>query len=554
MSEEEEVKVGVFICHCGTNIGGILDIPKVTEYAKTLPNVTYAADNLYTCSEAGLLEIRDKIKKFDLNRVIVASCTPRTHEPLFRSTCQEAGINPYLFEMVNIRDQDSWVHMKEPEKGTEKAKDLIRMGVSKAVLLEPLDKIKVKVTPSALIIGGGIAGMHAALDLANQGFETTLIEKESDLGGNLNSVHKVFPTHDDASKILEIKELVKNHQKITVLTSAIPIKVDGFIGNFEITVKQGEKTLNFNVGAIIVATGAKVLIPEGLFSYDGKKVITQLELEQLLKSNKVNAKNIVMIQCAGARNDERPYCSNICCMTALKNAMLIKEHNPDANIIILYRDIQAYGTVYQNYYRKARENGIIFIRYLPEKQPIVKKDHVEIFTESLNDTINVPYNLVVLSTPLIAHDDSTDLAKMLKVPQQENKFFLEAHVKLRPSDFATDGIFVCGSAHWPADIRESISQANAAASRASMIISKDMIEVEGSTAEVDTEMCIGCGVCIKLCPYNAISKNEEKLATVNKVLCKGCGICGASCLVNAITIHHFTNEQIISEINTCVEE
>ena len=550
---EEEAKIGVFICHCGTNIGGILDIPRITEYTKTLPNVIYAADNLYTCSEAGLREIRDKIKEFNLSRVVVASCTPRTHEPLFKSTCQEAGINPYLFEMVNIRDQDSWVHMKEPEKGTEKAKDLIRMGVSKAALLEPLEKIKVKVNPSALIIGGGIAGMYAALDLANQGFQTTLIEKESELGGVLNSVNKIYPTHDDASKILEIKELVKIHQKINVLTSAIPIKVDGFVGNFEITVKQGEKTTDFNVGAIIVATGAKVLIPEGLFNYDGKNVITQLELEQLLKDNKVNAQSIVMIQCAGARNDERPYCSNICCMTALKNALLIKERNPDANITILYRDIQAYGTVYQNYYRKARGSGIIFISYISEKLPIVKEDHIEVYSDLLNHTIDVPYNLVVLSTPLIAHDDSTELAKMLKIPQQEDKFFLEAHVKLRPSDFATDGIFVCGSAHWPADIRESISQANAAASRASTIISKDMIEVEGSTAEVDSEICIGCGVCIKLCPYSAISKNEDKVVIVNKVLCKGCGVCGASCLANAITIHHFTNDQIISEINACTE-
>ena len=551
---EEKAKIGVFICHCGTNIGGILDISKITEYAKTLPNVIYAADNLYTCSEAGLLEIRNKIIDLNLNRVVVASCTPRTHEPLFRSTCQEAGLNPYLFEMVNIRDQDSWVHMKEPEKGTEKAKDLIRMGASKAALLQPLEKIKVGVNPSALIIGGGIAGMHAALDLSNQGFQTTLVEKESELGGNLNSVNKVYPTHDYASKLLEIKELVNTHQKINVLTSTIPIKVDGFVGNFEITVKQGEKILNFNVGVIIVATGAKVLIPEGLFGYDGKYVINQLELEQLLKDNNVNAQNVVMIQCAGARNDERPYCSNICCMTALKNAMLIKENNPDANITILYRDIQAYGTIYQNYYRKAREKGIVFIRYLLEKLPTVKEDHIEVYSDLLNDKISVPCNLVVLSTPLIAHDDSTELAKMLKIPQQEDKFFLEAHVKLRPSDFATDGIFICGSAHWPADIRESISQANAAASRASTIISKDMIEVEGSTAEVDPELCIGCGVCIKICPYNAITKNEDKIATVNKVLCKGCGLCGASCLSHAITIHHFTNDQIISEINACTED
>jgi len=547
----EDIKIGVFVCHCGTNIGGVLDIASITEYAKTLPNVIYAADNIYTCSEVGLSEIRDKIKEFNLNRVVVASCTPRTHETLFRKTCQEAGLNPYLFEMVNIRDQDSWVHMKEPEKGTKKAKDLIRMGVSKATLLKPLEKIKVEINPSALIIGGGISGMHAALNLANQGFQTTIIEKDSGLGGNLKLLHKLFPIQVDASKLLEIIYLVESHKNINVITSSTIVKVEGFVGNFKITIRKNEQISKIKVGVIIVATGAKALIPEGLFGYNGKTIISQLDLEQLLKKNIVNSQNIVMIQCVGTRNDDRPYCSNICCMTALKNAMLLKENNPNSNVIILFRDIQTQGTTYEDYYRKSRENGIIFIKYTPEKPPFVKDGNIEVYNELRNQMINIPYDLVVLSTPLIAHEDSTKLAKLLKIPQQDNKFFLEAHVKLRPSDFATDGIFICGSAHWPADVRESISQAYAAASRASRILSKDYLEVEGATAEVDTEKCIKCKVCIRICPFSAISNNEEGKIEVNKVLCKACGVCGATCPVGAITIHHFTNEQIISEIMSC---
>ena len=547
----EDIKIGVFVCHCGTNIGGVLDIASITEYAKTLPNVIYAADNIYTCSEVGLSEIRDKIKEFNLNRVVVASCTPRTHETLFRKTCQEAGLNPYLFEMVNIRDQDSWVHMKEPEKGTKKAKDLIRMGVSKATLLKPLEKIKVEINPSALIIGGGISGMHAALNLANQGFQTTIIEKDSELGGNLKLLHKLFPIQVDASKLLEIIYLVESHKNINVITSSTIVKVEGFVGNFKITIRKNEQISKIKVGVIIVATGAKTLIPEGLFGYNGKTIISQLDLEQLLKKNIVNSQNIVMIQCVGTRNDDRPYCSNICCMTALKNAMLLKENNPNSNVIILFRDIQTQGTTYEDYYRKSRENGIIFIKYTPEKPPFVKDGNIEVYNVLRNQMINIPYDLVVLSTPLIAHEDSTKLAKLLKIPQQDNKFFLEAHVKLRPSDFATDGIFICGSAHWPADVRESISQAYAAASRASRILSKDYLEVEGATAEVNTEICIKCKICTRMCPFSAISKNEEGKIEINKVLCKACGVCGASCPVGAITIHHFTNEQILSEIMSC---
>ncbi|TFG22536.1 MAG: CoB--CoM heterodisulfide reductase iron-sulfur subunit A family protein [Promethearchaeota archaeon] len=548
---DEEVKIGVFICHCGTNIGGILDVPNITEYAKTLPHVVYAADNLYTCSEVGLTQIRENIKEHNLNRVIVASCSPRTHEPLFRATCFEAGLNPYLFEMVNIRDQDSWVHMKEPERGTEKAKDLIRMGVYKAALLEPLEKIKVSIIPSALVIGGGISGMNAALNLANRGFEVNLIEKEPHLGGLIRSLNKTYPTNEDASKLLEITNLVEENKKIKVFKSAIIENIDGFVGNYKTTIVQNENLTKIESGIIIVATGASPLSPEGYYSYNGKDIISQMELEHLLKNNSVYANNVIMIQCVGCRNEERKYCSNICCMGALKNAMLIKEKNPDAHVSIIFRDIQTKGTTYEAYYRKAREKGILFIKYLPEKPPVIKKDHIQVYNEFLNHEISISYDLIVLSMPLIANDDSETLAKMLKVPLEVNGFFLEAHVKLRPVDFATDGIYVCGSAHWPADISECISQSNAAASRASTILSKDMLEVEGSTAEINEDLCVGCEACIKLCPYSAISKDEETdTVIVNKVICKGCGVCGASCPHQAITIHHFTGDQILSAIVT----
>ena len=548
---KNDIRIGVFICHCGTNIGGVLDISDLTEYTKNLPNVVYSAANLYTCSEVGLSEIRNNIEEHNLNRVIVASCSPRTHEPLFRSTCQDAGLNPYLFEMVNIRDQDSWVHMKEPEKGTEKAKDLIRMGVYKAALLEPLEKMQVSVFPSAIVIGGGIAGMNAALNLANQNFKVSLIEKDSELGGLIRNLNKLYPSNEDASNLLETRNLIENHKKIDVFKSATIEKIEGYVGNYKLIILQNKKSIELEAGVIIVATGARPLSPEGYYNYNGKTIISQLELERLLKEDILNNNNIIMIQCVGCRNEERKYCSNICCMTALKNAVLIKEKNPEANVTIIFRDIQTQGVTYEEYYRRAREMGILFIKYLPEKPPVIKKQGIEVYNEFMNQVIGFPYDLVVLSMPLIANEDSEHLAKMLKVPLEENNFFLEAHVKLRPVDFATDGVFVCGSAHWPADISESISQSNAAASRASTILSKEMLEVEGSTAEVNTDLCVGCEACIKICPYSAISKDEETdTVIVNKVVCKGCGVCGASCPQNAIIIHHFTSDQILAEIVT----
>jgi heterodisulfide reductase subunit A len=553
--DKKEVRVGVFICHCGSNIGGIINCKKLADYAGTLPNVAHSEDNLYTCSETGLSSIKNAIKEHNLNRVVVASCTPRTHEPLFRECISEAGLNQYLFNFVNIRDQCTWVHMKDPEGAYRKAVDLVRMGVAKAEKLEPLDTINIKINPSALVIGGGVAGMSAALNLSKQGFKTYLVEKEDKLGGRLNSLYKLFPYDIEASEFVgKIISNVQNAKNLEILTSSKVKSIDGFVGNFEIEIDQNGISKNLDVGAIIVAVGSSSLDPVGLFSYDGKKRISQLELEAKLKNNEISAKDIVMIQCVGSRNDDRPYCSSVCCMSAIKNALIIKEMNSNTHVTILFRDLYTPGTEYEEYYRKAREQGIIFVKYDVEKMPVVEENNIKVYNEYIGSEMVIPYDLLVLSTPLVANADNKELAQMLKVPTEANGFFLEAHVKLRPSDFATDGVYIGGSAKWPVDIAESITQGYSAASRASTILSHKEIEVEGATSylpEFNKNLCTGCEVCIKVCPFHAIIKNEDDEIEIIEALCKGCGVCGATCTNQAIVIRHFTDEQIISEIYAC---
>ncbi len=553
MSEKEEkVRVGVFVCHCGSNIGGVIDCKALAEYGKTLHNVIHAEDNLYTCSETGLASIKKAVEEHDLNRVVVASCTPRTHEPLFRECISEAGLNPYLFNFVNIRDQCTWVHMKFPKEAYEKSQDLIRMGVAKVSKLEPLAKIILEINPTALVIGGGVAGMSAALSLSRQGFKTHLVEKEEKLGGRLNSLYKLFPFGMDASEFVgKIIDNVNNAQNLELYTSSRVKKIDGFVGNYEVEIDQNGKTINLEVGAIVVAVGASILKPTNLFKYDGTKRITQTELESKLKSNEINANNIVMIQCVGSRIDERPYCSSVCCITAIKNSLIIKEKNPEANVSIIFRDLYTPGTKYEEYYRNAREKGVVFIRYNLDKMPVVEENQISVFNEYIGEEITMPYDLLVLSIPLIANEDNKELAQLLKVPLETNKFFLEAHVKLRPSDFATDGVFVGGTAKWPVDITEAIAQGYAAAARASTILSHETIEVEGATSslpEYNKSLCTGCEICIKVCPYNAIIKDENDEIEIIEALCKGCGVCGATCTNQAIVIKHFTDDQILSEI------
>jgi len=569
----EKSRIGVFICHCGINIGGVVDVPKVVKYAKTLPGVAYAESNLYTCSSEGTRKITDKIKEHNLNRVVVASCTPRTHEPLFRETCEEAGLNKYLFEMANIREHCSWVHMKEAKKATEKAKDIVRMAVAKARLLKPQEETEVNVTPSTLIIGAGISGMMAALSLARQGFEVHLVEKEAEVGGMLLKLNKLYPTNEDASQLLNLAiRAIKANNKIDLHTSTIIQEVEGYIGNFEVTaLKNGKDKIVLNVGTIIVATGAKEFKPTGMYSYgEQKNVVTQLELEQLLKTGlPENVNKVVMIQCVGAMEAPFPwgreYCSRICCAVALKNASLIKESKPNTDVYILYRQLQAYGREYENYYLTAQEKNVKFINYLPKKPPTVKIEpdgrlKVNVYNTLIGKEIPIDCDMLVLSTPLVQHEAGKALSPLLKVPLGADGFFLEAHVKLKPVDFATDGIYVCGTAHSPKAVDESIIQAHAAASSAAIPMAKGHVRSEAITAGVTEDLCRGCGKCKEACEFNAITLEKKifevepflrapiLIAKVNEVVCKGCGSCAVACPTGAIAMKHFTDKQILAEI------
>ncbi len=426
------------------------------------------------------------------------------------------------------------------------------MGVARAALLEPLEETEVEVNPCALVVGGGITGMTCALSLANRGFEVKLVEKETQLGGTLNRLYKLYPTNEEASRLVQekAKEVEKN-PKIEVLTSSEVEEVEGFVGNYDVIVKQEEKGRLFKAGVIIVATGAETLKPVGMYDYNGKTVVTQMELERMLKEGRLNADTVVMIQCVGSRNEKRAYCSKVCCPTALKNAMLIKEANPDAQVFVLYRDMVTQGTKYEDYYGKARETGITFIKYSLERHLVLENGRIRVYDELLGEELNLPYDLIVLSTPMVAHPDSADLAQKLKVPVDENGFFLEAHVKLRPVDFATDGIYVCGCAHWPANVGESISQAYGAASRASIPLSVGHVKTEPLIAVVDEDECSGCSLCELTCPFKAIRIEETEKGRKAKVIaasCKGCGACGAGCPEKAITMQHFTDKQLLAQV------
>jgi len=549
----EPPRIGVFICHCGINIGGVVDVPAVVEYASNLPDVVLTDKNLYTCSADTQSLIKEKIEENNINRVVVASCTPRTHETLFQETIREAGLNRYLFQMTNIRDQCSWVHMKVPKKATEKAKDLVKMAVAKVRNINPISELPLDITQRALIIGGGVSGMTAAINFAQQGFETYLIEKENALGGFARNINKTLEGIQTDKLLNRLIQNIKENDKIHVYLNSSIKEIEGYVGNFKTTIKTKEKTEEIEHGVIIVATGAEQYSPEEFLYNEDSRVITQVELEDmLLSTSEIKKKKcIAMIQCVGSRNEEHPYCSRVCCSDAIKNAIEIKKINPEIEVIIFYRDIRTYGFK-EKYYRIAREKGVIFIRYDEEKPPEVLKndDFLKINLESPKlGKITVNSDLLVLSTGIIGPaENNQSLAKMLKVPLNEDNFFLEAHVKLRPVDFATEGIFLCGTAHGPSTISESIAQANSAVSRATTILSKEKLLVGGIVSNVDKDLCTGCKICVRICPYNAIVKDEEGYAYVQEALCKGCGLCSASCPERAIEIKHFTNQQILSEI------
>ena len=559
----EQPRIGVFVCRCGINIGAYIDVPSVVEYAKTLPYVVHAMEFIYSCSQDTQRKIIDAIKEHNLNRVIVSACTPRTHEPLFQSTLREAGLNPHLFEMANIRDQCSWVHMQEPEKATEKAKGLVRMAVSKAQLIQPLTKSEISVTPRGLVIGGGVSGMTAALELATQGFETYLIERENELGGFLRKTYFMLGNEDPQELLQSLRKKVNNNEKIHVFANTEIKDVQGHIGNFKTKITiDGKKEKELEHGVVIIATGGKEYKPiEYLYGQDDR-VLTKWELEEQLAKGSFSAKNVVIIQCVGCRNEERTYCSRICCGDAIKNALKIKEVCPETNVYILYKDIRTYG-FREKYYKEAAEKGVLFIRYDDETKPIVtNKDGLQVSIRDpiLGRQIVLKPDVITLSNALLPQDGTKELSQMLKLPITKDGFFMEAHMKLRPVDFAIDGVFLCGKAHSPKYIEECIAQASAAAARALTIISKDKYYTDAPIACVDEELCSGCGICEKICPYGAIeiiTETEDgetkRLSKIIEGVCKGCGSCVSACPSGAIEQKGFKRKQIISMIDVATE-
>ena len=653
--KDEELRIGVYVCHCGKNIAGSVNCAEVADYASTLPNVVLSKHNLYTCSDPGQETIKKDIKEHNLNRVVVASCTPRLHEPTFRRTIEEAGLNKYLFEMANIREHCSWVHLHEPEKATAKAKDLVHMAVARSALLKPQQETVVPVARKALVIGGGVAGIQAALDLADTGYKVYLVEKKPSIGGKMAQIDKTYPTMDCSICILAPKMSdVGKHPNIELLTNSEVTEVGGYIGNFKVKVKKnpryvtkectacgdcinvcpvevpnefevgligrkaiyipfaqsvpakyliddksciglgentcakcqevcGPKAINFNdkveelelkVGTIIVATGLEVFDPVSIMEYGYLRfpnTITSMDFERLINaggptggrlvrpSDMKIPKSIAFIQCVGSRSEKKgnPYCSNVCCMNTIKDTLLIKEHWPDIKISVFYIDIRAFGKGFEDLYRRSKEEQVEFIRGLPAEIIEDKKTKNlwlvgENTLEKKIYTVNA--EMVVLSVGLRPRDDSDKVQQLLRLSKTTDGFFMEAHPKLKPVDTPTGGVYLAGCAEGPKDIKDSVTQASAAAARAGILMAKGEVTVEAITPIINSENCKGCGLCARVCPYNAISiDKEKKLASVAEAACTGCGTCGAECPFDAIEMRHFTNKQLYAQIDAATE-
>jgi heterodisulfide reductase subunit A-like polyferredoxin len=552
---DESPRIGVFVCHCGINIAGTVDVEKVTESIRNEPGVVFASHTMYTCSNASLSNIKEQITLNRLNRVVIASCTPRTHEPIFRDTLRETGLNPYLFELSNIRDQCSWVHSSEPENATTKAIELVKMSISRSYHLLPLEGERIPICQNALILGGGVSGMSAALSLAEQGYDVDLIEKSSQLGGNLTCINSTLENDSLTNFKKQLIESVNKHRNIDIYLDSEIENVTGHIGDFKIRFNKEGKSKEITCGAIIIATGAK---PSNTSEYSYgtvKNIMTQIELEKLLGKKKAEKKSqtYVMIQCVGSRTPEKPYCSRICCSMAIKNALKIKKDDPDARIFILYRDIRTYG-FREKYYREARKAGVVFIRYSEENVPVVSDvdgvlSAVKVESPDFPEPIVIESDKLILSTGLDANEDNSRISDMIKVPLNASGFYVEAHMKLRPVDFATEGLFLCGLAHSPKMIDENISQAKAAAARAATILSKTHLEVGTQVSCVDQNKCISCMTCIKVCPYGAPMLNYDHKAEIEKAKCMGCGICAAECPARAIQLNHFRSDHFKNMID-----
>jgi len=558
---EQEPRIGVFVCNCGINIGGIVDVPAVAEYAAALPYVVFTDQNLFTCSQDTQEQIKEKIVEHKLNRLVVASCSPKTHEQMFMETLEACGINRYLFEMANIRNQNSWIHSNNPEAATAKAKDLVRMSVARAARLKTLKEKIVPINKQGLVIGGGVAGMNAALRLGQQGFDIVLVEKEARLGGFARKLHHTIEGEDVQAYLEKLVQEVTANEKIKVLTEARIVGFEGFKGNFATDIEVGpeKKLQTVKHGIIIVATGAKEYTPKEFLYADSDRVITQVELgDRLEEKGAAGLDSVVMIQCVGSRNDEHVECSRICCQNAVKNALHIKTLNPDAHVYVLYRDIRTYGLL-EEYYTKAREKGVIFIRFDSETPPAVKpssdgdllvtiKDHI------LRRDVEIRADLVTLSAGMVA-EDTDELSSIMKLNRNPDGYFIEAHVKLRPVDMPGEGIFLCGSAHGPKLISEAISQAQAAASRATTFLSKSEIRLSAITAKVNTDNCVKCLTCVRMCPFGVPAFNtKEEVIEINEAICHGCGVCACVCPRQTIQLSFYEDDQIMCKIDALLAE
>jgi len=566
----EPPRIGVFVCRCGINIGGTVDVTAVVDAIRKEPDVAYAEENVYTCAQDSLRKIRDKIKEHRLNRVIVASCTPRTHAPLFQKTIQEAGLNAYLFDMANLREQCSWVHMRDKPGATEKAKVLVRMAVAKARLLEPLHRQRIGITRSAIIIGGGISGMTAALEMAAQGYPVTLIEREHCLGGLGKRIHHTLEGEDLQAHLVQLEERLRADKRVTVLKGAQVKMVDGFVGNFKTVIslepdgndsKSGHE-VTVEHGVIIVATGGREYIPDTYLYGKDPRVLTQLQFEEQYAAGKLPPfKTVVMVQCVGSRNPQRTYCSRVCCTETVKNALLVKREHPDAQVFILYRDMRTYG-FREERFREARDLGVNFIRFEDDEPPVLEEKDgkltVTVRDPVLDQKFVIRPDLMTLAVATLPAAGTKELAQLLKVPLNRNGFFLEAHSKLRPLDFATEGIFFCGLAHAPKFLEECIYQAQGAVARACTLLSQETLETEAAVSVVDEARCRACGRCEEGCDFKApqvkVWEDGRLHARINPAMCKGCGKCSSRCCSGAITVKHFTGQQIDKMVEAALSE
>ena len=647
--ENEEPRIGVYVCHCGINIGGVVDVPAIAEYAKTLPNVVLAKDYKYYCSDPGQQAIQEDIKEHNLNRIVVAACSPRLHEPTFRRCVQEAGLNQFLFEFANIREHNSWVHMSQPEEATEKAKDLTRMAVAKTRLLEPLEASTVDVNDKAMVIGGGVAGIQAALDLADMGFKTYMIEKQPTIGGRMGQLDKTFPTLDCSMCILAPKMVdVGKHENIELMTYAEVREVHGYIGNFQVKVEKKPRYINeedcvgcgscvevcpiempnyfdegigmvkaayipfpqavplcatidkdyciecklcdqicergavvhdqesefvdLEVGTIIVATGYDPYDPTEKLEYGygaHTNVITAMEIERMINasgptegkvlkpSDMEKPKRVAFIHCVGSRDEQigKPYCSRVCCMYSMKNAQLIKDKMPDAEVTLYYMDIRAFGKGFEEFYKRSQEKyGIKFVRGRPAE--VIENPDLTLTVRGedtlLSKVTEYDYDMVVLSIGLVPPEGSEQLRQTIGLSRSADGFLMEAHPKLRPVDTLTDGVYLAGVSQGPKDIPDAVAQGSGAAARAAIPMVKGEVEIEPIVATTDEDICGACEVCVELCPYGAIAIEDEQ-ASVNVALCKGCGTCVAACPSGAMDQQHFKTAQIMAQIEAALE-